>query len=338
MKDCPICNSNQNYYNKYQHWGWPGVNIFNNLEISSCSICGFSYVLDEPSPNDLNNFYEKFYRAESAPFYYNYNSRYIETSTPPLRSIAQIYAAMNHVNFYSGDVFLDIGPGPGDSFFAANKLLKAPKLISIEPNDGAKAYYKENFNVKSYDNFFQIKSNEEQKCKIILFSHSLEHFSVNDLTSTFNSIKEVIDIKNGILVIEVPHVDFRIHKEFRYPDTPHLLFFSKDSLIQLLKSNNFDICCVQILGEKYPYKKYQLPNILNQNNNLEVQNVNLGSFYSLIYKFFLKFKTLVRIYLKVKNIFKKSEKNREINLDPFYSNFINDDNFDTIRIVTKLSS
>jgi hypothetical protein len=58
----------------------------------------------------------------------------------------------------------------------------------------------------------------------------------------------------------------------------------------------------------------------------------------LIYKFFLKFKTLVRIYLKVKNIFKKRAKNREINLDPFYSNFINDENFDTIRIITKLSS
>jgi hypothetical protein len=60
---------------------------------------------------------------------------------------------MNYVNFYACDLFLDVGPRPGDSFFIANKLLKPPKLIGIAPNNGAITYYEENFNVKSYDNF-----------------------------------------------------------------------------------------------------------------------------------------------------------------------------------------
>ena len=61
-------------------------------------------------------------------------------------------------------------------------------------------------------------------------------------------------------MIEVPHVDFRVHKDLRYPDKPHTIFFSQDSLCRLLVKFGFDIKYLHTLGEAYPY--HYLPPVL----------------------------------------------------------------------------
>ena len=68
--------------------------------------------------------------------------------------------------------------------------------------------------------------------------------------------------KEGVLVIEVPHVDLRIHADIRGADTPHLIFFSIQSLKELLNKFNFDVLFIDTCGEEY-ITADQHPNDLN---------------------------------------------------------------------------
>jgi hypothetical protein len=58
----------------------------------------------------------------------------------------------------------------------------------------------------------------------------------------------------GVLVTEVPCVDMRVHSKIRGDDSPHFLFFSKDSLRKLLEVSGFDILvfdtCTQTYAEQ----------------------------------------------------------------------------------------
>ena len=46
---------------------------------------------------------------------------------------------------------------------------------------------------------------------------------------------------DGVIMIEVPHMNFRkfCYKDIRYKDTPHLSFFSLDSLKKLVEIDRF---------------------------------------------------------------------------------------------------
>ena len=89
----------------------------------------------------------------------------------------------------------------------------------------------------------RIKLNEiKDKIDVLLMSHSLEHFPINDTHILFQDIHNVL-ADDGIVIIEVPHADLRIsnfHKE-RLNDTPHLSFFSLESLSKLIDKSKFDL-------------------------------------------------------------------------------------------------
>jgi hypothetical protein len=156
--------------------------------------------------------------------------------------------------------------------------------------------------------------------KIILLSHTLEHFRSTDLPTLLKTLKEVLD-REGALVIEVPHVDFKLHKEIRFPDTPHTIFFSADSLRRLLKNYGFDIRYIQILGNSYPYEF--LPKVLNK---IEHRGRTSGYLKSMLSKIGLK-----PIVIRIKRLFTASQ-GKKIDLNLF-NEFKNNPALDTIRVV-----
>lgn len=323
---CPVCNFLCNIKNDYLHWGWPDIEIFDKLKILSCVECGFSFLQTEIPDLRLNEFYNHQYRGVGSPFYFNYNQIYGVPRTLPIRATSQIYLASIFTKFLPGDVFLDIGAGPGDSLFCARHILSQPKLLVIEPNQESQDYYTHNFGAITLASLTDMCA-VNLKAQIILLSHSLEHFSHSYLPTLFQSIKSVLT-PNGVVVIEVPNVDFRVHKNMRFPDTPHTIFFSRDSLCRLLIKFGFEIKYVQILGDAYPYD--HLPPVLTRPRS----SVKKSLTYRQQLRKLLTKMHLISFFISLKQIF-LYKKSKKMDLDSF-NDFKNDPDNSCIRVVAIL--
>ena len=162
------------------------------------------------------------------------------------RSISQLLLGRQYMCIKKAYHFLDIGAGGGLSFISARKIFKNVSLSVIESNSAAKKHYKKHFDdISIYKHLNEIKD----KIDVLLMSHSLEHFPINDTHILFQDIHNVL-ADDGIVIIEVPHADLRIsnfHKE-RLNDSPHLSFFSLESLSKLIDKSKFDLCFINTIG------------------------------------------------------------------------------------------
>jgi hypothetical protein len=255
---CPICkNINEKLSQcSYKDPIWQGRGFFGNLIIRYCLNCGFGFshpFLDEA---EVKRFYEKFYRELGSPFYIDFKSMEIPTYEKGGvyeffldRALAQLTLARGFVVFSENDIFLDVGPGSGASYAVARQLFNNPLMAAIELSEGASEAYSRLYKTETFKSLKEIKR-KGLNPKIILMSHSLEHHSISDLSNLFDDLKSILSPK-GVLVIEVPYVDMRIHLMVRDEDSPHFLFFSHESLIRILEENNFEILFIDTCGDIY---------------------------------------------------------------------------------------
>ena len=329
--NCFICNQLSDSTTTYNDIGWSDFGIFNKLKIKYCIHCGFGHSFPEIDVKVINHFYEKQYRSKESTFYINF-SKLKDTKVSGVadirdsRSFGQLSLARAFCNFNSGDVFLDIGPGTGDSFNFAKTLFNNPKLHSIEFSQGAKEHYKKNYNALSHDSINDFIS-LNLKAQIILMSHSLEHYRLSDL-SEFFSMLSIALAKNGVAVLEVPNVDFRFHINNRGADTPHFLFFSKESLLLLFEKYSFDVLFIDTCGNHYISEEEFLklkPESSKFKTNLK------QSFNKLPKSLKIILRTLFRAFTKTKN-FRLIRKVKVLNSLPQLSY---GENRDCIRMVIR---
>ena len=165
------------------------------------------------------------------------------------RSLGQILLAKQYVNFKESDCFVDIGPGGGGAFNVAKQVLTNPTCIAIELNSGADEAYGRMYGVKTFQSIGKFI---ESGClaKICLLSHSLEHYKLNWLPPVLEELKGVL-APDGVIIIEVPLVDMRIHANYRFEDSPHFLFFSIESITLMLEKNGWSVLFVNSASESY---------------------------------------------------------------------------------------
>jgi hypothetical protein len=162
--------------------------------------------------------------------------------------MSQISLATHFTKFNPGDIFLDLGAGSGNSFQVAKTLLSEPILVSVESSSSANKYYSDRFNVRAYSEIEEFKK-QGNPAKIILLSHSLEHFRFDEVTSLLTQIGSALS-KQGVCVIEVPAANLIRDRDLLSNDSPHLLFFSLKSLTLLLEKMNFQILSAQVIGQQ----------------------------------------------------------------------------------------
>ena len=197
----------------------------------------------------IENFYAKDYRRSQSPFYIDFEKLRTYPVEYDIRSIAQITLAKQFVIFNTGDIFLDIGPGRGGSFAVANKVLINPRSIGIELNQGATNAFKRLYGIETLPSFNTFIK-QGLKAKIILLSHSLEHFKLSTLEDFLVNLKKLIS-NDGVVVIEVPLIDFRKHANFREEDAPHFLFFNLESLQLIFEKNHWKVLFINSCGYNY---------------------------------------------------------------------------------------
>jgi hypothetical protein len=302
--NCIICcTSVSNKILNYNDLAWNKSNIFSALKLYHCEKCGMGFTYPDLPMEDLYKYYSIIYRAKNSPFYFDFETKVqnkISKSYPYAnqRSFSQILLARFFTVFNKDDIFIDIGPGKGGSYSFAKLLLPSPKLYGIELTEGAKYFFKINFQAETYNSLNEYNNNIKGKVKIMLMSHSLEHYQISDLDTLFEEIKITLD-DTGVIVIEVPHCDLRIHADIRGNDTPHTLFFSKQSLKLLLEKNGFEVLFIDTCGELWKTKE-QYEAFMNSTSSF-VKNSIRPLYNNLPIKLQNAIRTFVRVFYKIKN-------------------------------------
>ena len=325
---CIVCNfDNQGpdvVILKYINSEFPKVKIFDRLRIIICSECGFGFLESEPSAHDINYFYLYNYREVGSPYYLNFTN-IKSLKSLDARSISQIYLGQSQTIFEKDDIFLDLGPGSGNSFATAQLILNKPKCYGIELNQGAQDFYAKTYSVKTFQYLSQFIG-EGLKAKLIVLSHSLEHFRKADVIPFFAELRQSLAI-NGVAVIEVPNDDLRNFSELRCTDAPHLLFFNRLSLTKLLQSNNFEILGFIEVGAYKNIDSPQTPFVDNRNITSLFKNIS----NSKISEFTMR----LSIYF-ARKFFRSLEISSKLEHKQFLDQFTSGDNRDCLRVVVKV--
>ena len=236
-KSCQVCAGNliseANYLDTYGH------TLFQDKMMLVCQECGFGQMYPEIEKNNLNDFYANFWRSEKSPAFLDFKEWALSKNVLDPRSLSQLLLGAQYLKNKQEYSFLDIGPGIGWSFISAQHILGNVKLFAIELCREAKEYYSKNLDkITIVNNFGELGD----KMDIVLMSHSLEHFSINDIDDLFVDIHNIL-ADNGILIIEVPN---EMKMPYRNNHTPHLSFFSLESLRKLADKfeHKFGLCFI----------------------------------------------------------------------------------------------
>lgn len=247
MKLCAACGSSRVNGTPYLTTTYKFVPLFENLEIRYCVDCGFGWSWPECDAAELDDFYEHHYRtpAHAAIDYGRLRTPVVASR----RHIAQLLLAVQHAEFSPGEMMVDFGPGGGASFSAACQVLDNPEFGAVELNAGAVEAYYQLYGAQTYGDLESlIKSGARPK--VTLASHSLEHIRLSDLSDFLSRVFSLM-APGGVFVAEVPNVDMRVHREKRYHDDPHLLFFSQESLGRIFMNAGLDTVFVNTCSTLY---------------------------------------------------------------------------------------
>lgn len=244
--NCPVCTQNKIRRISYRNtWS----ELFINKNILVCDGCGFGHIEEKVDKEELSNFYKYSYRSKESPHYVDFKFQEVSPAFKRPRAIAQIHLGLQYLENKKEYNFLDIGAGLGNSFLTIKEILKEKvNLYALEEDVEAKFFLNKHI---GEINFVDELSEIKDRIDFVLLSHSLEHFDISDIGGLLKTISDVMD-RNGIMLIEVPHADFRNrdYEKGREKDVPHLCFFSLDSLKKILLTHGFEICFIASAGSE----------------------------------------------------------------------------------------
>lgn len=262
MNKCPVCNST--YLQKYSfdnHRGKitksfikhfiaymlaPALKIFHSkyfdwvnmkmlfspfFNIVRCTACGYG-IYDRPiDANLIEKYYNTLYpQAAGLPTNkWHQRKLYLDDD----RANGQFRCVKRWVENFTELNILEIGAA--GAFFSRLLKERHPGQVSlnvVEAGNGWEAYYHE-IGLSLRAKFFPFESN--QKFHYIHTSHWFEH--ITDVDDVLSKIKSLL-LKNGLLFIEVPNCTDEYYL-VDSGDSPHIHFFTKNSLCILLERHGF---------------------------------------------------------------------------------------------------
>lgn len=233
-----------------------------NGKIRICEKCGHGYLVNPPDSERLIKYYKKAYwthRSDVQSDKYQKNQNFLND----YRAKQQLDILKNNCSISTINSVLEIGAGSA----YASLLLKHFKkeegidLYVYEPGTQWENYYEEN-EINKIGDYFPSETN--LKFDYIHTSHWLEH--TNDLDETIQHIKKLLN-SNGKIFVEVPNEEFH-YWNLQIEDTPHLQFFTKQSLKLAFEKNGFSSLFLGTYGISY----LERSNGLNPNEENSIES------------------------------------------------------------------
>ncbi|MCZ4282327.1 class I SAM-dependent methyltransferase [Kiloniella laminariae] len=237
---CPAC-GNPSLNNQQKYMG--KSDFFLPDTILNCTHCGLGIASPMPSSLELNMYYAgQYWTDPGLPFTPSY---YPTTYTLALSRWKQLTPLIEKSpESAHGLKILDIGSG--HSFFGTiaseSSIMMGGGYYAVEPDNNYREIAKKNWKSTDCSSFFYNSLDEVcDQFDLITISHVLEH-----VTDPIDFIKNITTYlkPDGILFIEIPHRDDRFKKNV----FPHLLFFTKDALNELLISCDLLPISIEIRG------------------------------------------------------------------------------------------
>lgn len=227
----------------------PTLNIENALlfcslyKISICNSCGYGIYDRDISTIALEKYYKTVYwQADGI------NDKSVESDSLFLydnRAIGQIEIIRKFLSLNRSTNILEIGAGP--ALFSRLIHRQYPQTIIdvIEPGLGWEKYYKK-YGINKVADFFSFLPSK--KYHYIHASHWLEHVN-RDIENVTNNLNKLV-FPGGLLFIEVPNCDSG-YWDLDVGDTPHIHFFTEQSLILLFEKAGFELLSSGTYGETH---------------------------------------------------------------------------------------
>lgn len=232
---CPVCGSADVDGRGFYRGSHP---IFAGLKRAHCRSCGMVFASPMPSETALDEYNASYFASAHGGQPTNSRATAFFSGIARLR-LAFIERYLNTRNMAVSSL-LEFGPGPG--FFARNWLAKYPNTVyrACETDTSCHPILQK-MGIRLSD--ASALTEDVGTIDLIVMSHVLEHVSdpklfVNRATRNLRT--------GGALFIEVPCQDWE-HKPI---DEPHLLFFDKGPLHQLLNKLGFDDIQVSYYGQE----------------------------------------------------------------------------------------
>ena len=196
------------------------------------------------------------------------------------------------VNFSNKCNILDIGCAFGDTFSMLRKMGLEANFFGIEHGKNYINRLKELevFLIETKDNVVDIDAKYENFFDLIIMSHVLEHFNSNELPEIIEKIGRYLS-NDGVFLCEVPNDDNRVKNLELSNQSPHLSFFSLNSLSILLSNHNLSVKYMNTSGNII--SKIHSPSI-NKNQKSIIGNIKKKIYKNKNIKFIIR---LIRYYL-----------------------------------------
>jgi hypothetical protein len=206
--------------------------IFYPLSVNTCKTCGFKQLTHVVDPKIL-------YQQD-----YPYESSLTQSGLDHFYEFA--LSVKNQFKLNSDDLVIDIGSNVGVLLNSFKSL--GTKVLGVDPAKNiCKIANKRGIN--TLNSFFDsdicdLIKKKHGKAKVITGTNVFAH--IDNLSELFKNVKKILDKKDGIFIIEVPHF-LNLLKDLEY-DTiyhEHLSYITIQPLIKFLKKKNLKIFRVE---------------------------------------------------------------------------------------------
>ena len=276
---CPVCEreTKSKYVRKYRGKS----ELFNKNELYQCLECKIVFVYPLPTPSELDQYYKINWRADKNIYA---NSKAMDMILK-IESDERCDYLIRHNILSTYSKVLDIGSG--DGYFIQSMRNKGFKDVEFFATDPSPICFQK-LKALGVNTFHSLQEIPERDFDLITLGEVLEHISepIFFLESLIELVKN-----GGHIYIDVPERD-DTHKELF---EPHTLFYSKESLLNLVEKMNLKVVHVTGFGVKrgnwiFPKSLLhrglcKIRKLLSQLLLRESENKKLQKYFFNLYKF-----------------------------------------------------
>ena len=258
---CPICSLNTDRISDYRYNINLDIKYLKILNIHYCQKCDFSFVSPMPTKKNLDNYYNNIYRSKGRPHYINIKKFHKTLYSP--KNLGYLEYIDTFLDINKLENILDFGAGTGDLGLLLKKINPSIKLYCVE-ND------KKTISILEKRGFENLKSLDNQSVKfdLIISLHCFEHLNSLKIFEKF----KLIGKNQCKIFFEVPNCPFNDGFINRPYDSPHLLFFTKNSLLKIFKGFKLKVINLTLKDIDYNANFLEMKSSKELNENWQEKN------------------------------------------------------------------